>query len=65
MHLRIKQIKCRRASKITSALKSEALMHSMLRHPNNIFVHIHECLVCLQAVFQSIKLVSIITAYIL
>lgn len=30
----IKRIKCRRASKITSALKSEVLIHSMLRHPN-------------------------------
>jgi hypothetical protein len=32
---------------------------------DNIFVHIHECLVSQQAVFLNIKLISIITAYIL
>jgi hypothetical protein len=35
------------------------------RFRDNIFVHIHECLVCPQAVFWNIKLISIITAYIL
>jgi hypothetical protein len=41
------------------------LQYKSKRFRDNIFVHIHECLVSRQAVFLNIKLISIITADIL
>jgi hypothetical protein len=41
------------------------MQYKSKRFRDNIFVHIHECLVSRQAVFLNIKLISIITAYIL
>jgi hypothetical protein len=41
------------------------MQYKSKRFRDNIFVHIHECLVSRQAVVLNIKLISIITAYIL